>query len=125
VSQVRTETRQAFDPDNYIRSNPQAMAGLTGSGTDPNSRSLPTGRETRERILRDATRRSKGVLIFYQGLKEFAGDRESRLMLDRMISEEDRHIRLLTRSPERRHVSVVEAGSEPPSRTIETVNHLP
>jgi len=85
-----------FDPDDYLLSNPQVMAGLTmfGSGRHPSGRH--TGRESREDILADAIRRSRGVVVFYHGLKEFAGDPESRMMIDAMIGEEGRHTRLLS-----------------------------
>lgn len=97
----RTGEFGTFDPDNYFVSNPQIMAGLAGFSTDPNLHSRPTGYETRRQVIEDAIKRAKGVIIFYQGLKEFAGDPASRTMIDRMISEEDRHVRLLSRSLDR------------------------
>jgi rubrerythrin len=93
----RTGEFGTFDPDNYVRSNPKVMAGLTCFGGAADSREL-TGRETQERLIRDAIRRSHGVIIFCQGLKEFASNPESRTMIDHMIAEEERHIRLLDRS---------------------------
>ena len=42
---------------------------------------------------------------FYQGLKAFAGDPDSRMMIDNMIAEEGRHVRLLTRSLDRVRVA--------------------
>ena len=89
-----------FDPDNFVLSNPQVMAGLTCFGTAPGSQGRLTGHGSEYQIVRDAIRRSEGVLIFYRGLKEFASDPSSRMMIDNMISEEDRHIRQLTRSLE-------------------------
>ncbi|UCD53594.1 MAG: hypothetical protein JSW27_13260 [Phycisphaerales bacterium] len=86
-----------FDPDNYVVSNPQVMAGLSCFGTDANPHGQPTGRETRSQIVRDAIRRSEGVVIFYHGLKEFACDPASRGMIDTMVDEENRHVRLLNR----------------------------
>ncbi|MBN1507693.1 MAG: ferritin family protein [Sedimentisphaerales bacterium] len=84
-----------FDPDNYVLSNPWTMAGLTGHGMNPNSHDSPSGSETREQILRGAIRRSRDIIIFYHGLKEFARNPDSRMMIDNMISEEHRHVRLL------------------------------
>lgn len=86
-----------FDPDNYVVSNPQVMAGLSCFGTEANSHGQPSGHETRPQIVHDAIRRSEGVVIFYRGLKEFACDPGSRAMIDNMIEEENRHVRLLHR----------------------------
>lgn len=85
-----------FDPDNYVRSNPWTMAGLTRYGTDVNGHGRPTGCETREQILQDAIRRSWDIIIFYHGLKEFARNPDSRMMIDNIINEEHRHVCLLT-----------------------------
>ncbi len=97
----RTGEFGTFDPDNYFLSNPGIMAGLAGFSTDPDSSCRPTGYETPRQLIEDAINRAKGVIIFYHGLKEFAHDPASRTMIDRMISEEDRHIRLLNRSLDR------------------------
>ena len=94
----RTGDLGTFDPDNYLLSNPQIMAGLTSFGSDPDCRDVPRGHETDEQIVNDAIRRSQDISIFYDGLKTFARDTESRTMIDRMISEENRHIRLLLRA---------------------------
>ena len=94
----RTGDLGTFDPDDYLLSNPQTMAGLTSFGSDPDSRNVPRGHETEEQIVHDAIRRSQDVSIFYDGLKTFARDTESRIMIDGMISEENRHIRLLLRA---------------------------
>ncbi len=98
----RTGEFGTFDPNNYVLSNPWTMAGLTGYGTDPNGHGRFTGYETKEQILQEAIRRSQGIIIFYHGLKEFARGPDSRMMIDNVISEEDRHVRLLTDALERR-----------------------
>jgi rubrerythrin len=92
----RTGEFGCFDPNNYVLSNPQTMAGLTGFGTARNGHSRITGAETKEQILQDAIRRSQGIAIFYHGLKDFARGPDSRMMIDNVLSEEDRQIRLLT-----------------------------
>lgn len=94
----RTEESGTLDPDNYVRSNPQVMAGLPRSGVGLSLRNWPTGYESGTQIARDAIRRTEDVRIFYHGLKEFACDRASRDMIDAMIGEEDRHIRQLNRT---------------------------
>jgi rubrerythrin len=111
----RTGEFGIFDPDNYVLSNPQIMAGLTGYGTEPQGRDRPAGYETREQILHDAIRRSQGTIIFYHGLKEFARGPDSRLMIDSLISEEQRHIQLLTRTLERMRTPDEEGASPMPA----------
>ena len=91
----RTGEFGAFDPNNYVLSNPQVMAGLAGFRTGPRGYRWPTRYDTREQILQDALRKSQGIIIFYHGLKEFARGPDSRLMIDNIISEEDRQVHLL------------------------------
>jgi rubrerythrin len=85
-----------FDPDNYVLSNPQVMSGLAGYDTRLGEAERLTGRENRRQILKIAIRRANEVIIFYGGLKDFARDPASKGIIDRIISEESRQIRLLT-----------------------------
>ena len=85
-----------FDPDNYVLSNPHVMAGLTVFSHKPDSSGRPTGGETREQIFKDAIRRAEEAIVFYSGLKDFARDPASEDTIDKIIKEENRHIRLLT-----------------------------
>ena len=85
-----------FDPDNYILSNPQVMAGLAVFATKSGSLKGLHERGDRREIFRDAIRRSKEAVVFYRGLKEFARDPSSEETIDKIIKEEQRHIRLLT-----------------------------
>ncbi len=89
-----------FDPDNYVLSNPQVMAGLTVFAHKPNSSGRLTGAESKEQIIKDAVRRAKEAIIFYTGLKDFARDPASKDTIDKIIKEESRHIRLLTEQSE-------------------------
>jgi rubrerythrin len=84
-----------FDPDNYVLSNPAVMSGLTWSGTNQQGNVHLTGRESRRQILKDAIRRANEVIIFYQGLKDFARDPPSEETIDKIIGEENRQIELL------------------------------
>ncbi len=84
-----------FDPTNYVLSNPAVMASLTWFPTKPGASKTLTGKETREEIIRDAIRRSNEVLIFYNGLKDFARDPATEETIDRIIREEHRQIDLL------------------------------
>lgn len=85
-----------FDPDNYVLSNPEVMAGLTWFGTKHGAARILTGRGTKEEILRDAIRRANEVVVFYRGLKDFARDPASEDTIDKIVREENRQIRLLT-----------------------------
>lgn len=105
-----------FDPDDYVVSNPQVMAGLSSFGTEGNSPGIPNGHESRMQIIKDAIRRSEGVVIFYHGLKEFAGDPAGRHSIDHMIDEETRHIRLLNRLLDR-------LREQPPVRPVPSPVH--
>jgi rubrerythrin len=113
-----------FDPDNYVLSNPQSMADLTGFGTDPNGRGRPTGCETEKQIIHDAIRRSEGIIIFYHGLKDFAQGTESHMMIDNMIREEDRHGRLLGDSLEQMETLTDDEATQKPC-TPPTQRYLP
>lgn len=66
----------------------------------PNSTGRLTGGESREQIIKDAIRRAKEAIIFYAGLKDFARDPASKDTIDKIIKEENRHIRLLTEQSE-------------------------
>ncbi|MFC1794977.1 ferritin family protein [Planctomycetota bacterium] len=84
-----------FDPDNYVLSNPNVMAGLAVFATKPGSLKGPLDRDNRKKIFKDAIRRSKEAIFFYRGLKDFARDPASEDTIDKIIKEENRHIRLL------------------------------
>ena len=84
-----------FDPDNYVLSNPEVMAGLTSFGTKQDFPARLTGTETKAHILRDAIRRANEVIIFYQGLKDFARDPASREVIDKILREGDREMHFL------------------------------
>jgi len=101
---AKTGTFGTFDPDNYVLSNPHAMAGLAVFGTKPGSGRPLTGKEGKDEILKEAIRRSKQVIIFYQGLKDFARDPASEKTIDQIIKEETKHIHALTESLERGYI---------------------
>ena len=84
-----------FDPDNYVLSNPEDMACLTWFGTKQDVPGRLTGRETKSQILRDSIRRANEVIIFYQGLKDFARGPATEDVIDKIIREEARQIKLL------------------------------
>jgi rubrerythrin len=91
----RTGEFGTFDPDNYVLSNPQVMAGLALSGPKHDAIVEISGKESRRQVLLDAIRRAKQVIAFYQGLKDFARDPASKAVINRMLRQENRQIRLL------------------------------
>lgn len=91
-----------FDPDNYVLSNPEVMAGLAMFATKSGSGRWLTGKESREEILKDAIRRTNETIVFYEGLKDFARDPACEDTIDRIIKEENHHIDVLTQSLEQR-----------------------
>jgi len=86
-----------FDPDNYVLSNPEVMAGLTWFGTKQDVTDRLTGKESKKQVLRDTMRRANEVIIFYDGLKDFARDPASEEAIDTIIREETRQIEFLTK----------------------------
>jgi len=97
----RTGEFGTFDPDNYVLSNPQVMASLTCFAVSSGPQGGPAGHETPDEIVGDAIRRSRDTIVFYQGLGGFVLGPESQATIDRMIAEENRHVRLLSRFPGR------------------------
>ena len=84
-----------FDPDNYVLSNPGVMAGLTWFDSKHGGPRRLTGGETKEEILRDAIRRENEIIVFYQGLKDFARDPASSGVVDQIVGQENQHINLI------------------------------
>ena len=72
------------------------MAGLAVFATEPGSLKKPLKRQDRPQIFKDAIRRAKETIVFYDGLKDFACDQACTDTIDAIIKEETRHIRLLT-----------------------------
>ena len=85
-----------FDPDNYVLSHPQVMAGLASFAAKPGSSTRLTGHESKEEIFKEAVRRANETIIFYRGLKDFARDPSAEDIIDKLIKEESRYIQLLT-----------------------------
>ncbi len=84
-----------FDPDNYLLSNPHVMAELAVFTDKPGSAGRLTGSESEQEILREAIRRRKDAIVFYNGLSDFARDPHANKVLVEIIREEKRHINIL------------------------------
>jgi rubrerythrin len=72
------------------------MAGLAVFATKSASLKESLGRENIKEIFKDAIRRSREAIFFYRGLKDFARDPACEEIIDKIIKEEERHIRLLS-----------------------------
>lgn len=83
---------ETFDPNDYVQSNPFVMAGLTWGGSLRDFDRKLTGRESEEQILKDAIRRSYELMIFYEGLKDFACDPATWTIIDIIISREIHYV---------------------------------
>ena len=87
------------DSDDYFQTHPGAMADLAVFSNKLYPHHNPTGKESPSRIIQDAIERTDEAITFYQGLKDFARDREARAALDMIIAEERAYMRVLTESP--------------------------
>jgi rubrerythrin len=81
-----------IDPDNYVLSHPEVMAGLTWLGTGNGIRKKIRGTESKEEILKDAINRENAVITFFQGLKDFARDPASKDAVNNIVAQENRHV---------------------------------
>ncbi|MHC4131361.1 MAG: hypothetical protein ACYSSP_00115 [Planctomycetota bacterium] len=53
--------------------------------------------EKKEKILLDAIRRGKEAIIYYSGLRDFAGDSEGKKIIDKIIGSENIYIETLNK----------------------------
>lgn len=90
----RTGEFGTYDPDNFVQSNPQVMAGLTWMGEGHKSRHL-TGKESKLDVLKDCIHRENAVITFYQGLKDFARDQGTCDTVDKLMAQENKYIMAL------------------------------
>jgi rubrerythrin len=86
-----------LDANDYVLSNPQVMAALTGFGLHCDVATRLDERRDARQVMTDAIKRAEDVIVFYQGLKAFACDQAGRMMIENAIAEEERHIRHLGR----------------------------
>jgi rubrerythrin len=98
----KTGALGTFDPDDYVLSNPEVMAGLTWLGSKSEPAKELTGHETKTEILHDAVKRADEAITFYAGLKDFARDPEGERAIDKIIEDEKQNIRLLNEQLEQK-----------------------
>ncbi|MFC1676370.1 ferritin family protein [Planctomycetota bacterium] len=91
-----------FDPDDYMSSNPGAMAELTAFAINHDPAKWFKPNEKITHILRKAIKNEKDTITFYVGLREFTKDIEAKLAIERLILEEKHHVQILKESLEQR-----------------------
>jgi len=77
---------------------PKVIAGLAIFGIRAEPTEELNGKESQDDILRRAVEKEKDSIIFYNGLKDFLSDAVDRDPIDRIITEEMQHIRILHES---------------------------
>ena len=79
----------------YISTHPSVMADLEAFAQNFSRANPLTGRESADDVMRVAIARAEDALAFYRGLKGFVSDPAAIEELDRIITEEESHIRAL------------------------------
>jgi len=87
-----------FRPEEYIKITPRAMASLAVFSTGSDPEQMIRGLKNRREILEKALKFEKDTIIFYQGLKDFAGNSAGFDKIDQIISEEQKHIDIIQQS---------------------------
>lgn len=78
----------------------RALAGLAVFGIQPNPADELTGHETRADVLRLAIEKEKDSIVYYTGLKGFIPREQDRKVIEDIIQEEMKHVRILAQSLE-------------------------
>jgi rubrerythrin len=74
---------------------PKVMAGLAIFGIRAEPTEELSGKESLDDILKRAVEKEKDSIVFYNGLKDFLSDPADRAAVDRILTEEMKHIRIL------------------------------
>jgi rubrerythrin len=80
--------------------NARTMAGLAVFGIHPDPADELTGHESKKDILRLAIGKEKDSIVYYEGLKDFVPREADKEVIDEVIQEEMKHVRILTQSLE-------------------------
>jgi len=87
-------------PDRVGSLDARALAGLAVFGIQPNPADELTGHESRADILRLAIEKEKDSIVYYTGLKDLMPYEQDRKVVEEIIQEEMRHVRILSQSLE-------------------------
>jgi rubrerythrin len=74
------------------------LAALAVFGVRPDPADELSGHESRADVLRMAIAKEKDSITFYRGLGTVVADDEQRKLIDAIVDEENKHVRILTQS---------------------------
>lgn len=89
-----------FAPDRVGAPDAQVMAGLAVFGIQPDPAEQLSGHESRADALRMAIEKEKDSIVYYTGLKDFVLRERDREVIEDVIQEEMKHVRILAQSLE-------------------------
>ena len=89
-----------FAPDRVGEPDARVLAGLAVFGIQPDPAEQLTGRESRAEALRMAIEKEKDSIVYYTGLKDFVPRQQDREVIEEIIQEEMKHVRILVESLE-------------------------
>ncbi|MBN1361220.1 MAG: ferritin family protein [Sedimentisphaerales bacterium] len=76
------------------------MAGLAVFGMHPDPREELDARRTKADMLRMAVGKETDSIVYYLGLKDFVSNAADKQVIDEVIAEEKKHVRILMQSLE-------------------------
>jgi len=76
------------DACDYFRIHPDVIADLSVFADKCYPPHTLTGHESLSEIVKDAITRTRQAVIFYRGLKDFAGNQQARTLINQFIEEE-------------------------------------
>jgi len=89
-----------FAPDRVGAPDALALASMAVFGIQPDPAEQLNGRETRADVLRIAIENEKDSIVYYTGLKGFVPHQRDRKIIEDVIQEEMKHVRILVQSLE-------------------------
>lgn len=99
LSQQRWELG-TFEPAKLDLPGAQVMAGLAVFAIGPAPAKELTGNECREDIFRIAIQKERDSIVYYAGLRAFVPSAADRTVVEEIIKEEMRHVRILQQALE-------------------------
>jgi rubrerythrin len=90
-----------FDPSDYVLSNPPLIASLAEEAIDLSSCEKVKEMKDKKEILTYALKKEKGILVFFNKLKDCMRNCHASEKLNLIIQEENRHVGIITQSLER------------------------
>ncbi len=97
LAEVKWELGE-FSPDRVGSTDAQALAGLAVFGLQPDPSEELTGEESRADVLRMAIEKEKDSIVYYTGLKDLVPRNRDREVIEAIVEEEMKHVRILRQS---------------------------